>query len=116
MSATIGHLAGKVRRRPLFYASRDRRGERPARHLQNFAGILQADAYSGFNALFDPGRKASPATPAFCWAHGRRAFFELADIAQNARRGRPATRSRPLHWKRSVGLTSCLRSSAISMG
>ncbi|MBB4398806.1 transposase [Bradyrhizobium sp. ERR14] len=80
----------------LFYASRDRRGEHPARHLRNFAGILQADAYSGFNALFDPGRKASPATPAFCWAHGRRAFFELADIAQNARRGRSATAISPV--------------------
>jgi transposase len=80
----------------LFYASRDRRGEHPARHLQNFAGILQADAYSGFNALFDPGRKALPATPAFCWAHGRRAFFELADIAQNARRGRSATAISPI--------------------
>ncbi len=62
-------------------ASLDRRGEHPARHLQNFAGVLQADAYSGFNALFDFGRKALPATPAFCWAHGRRAFFELAEIA-----------------------------------
>jgi transposase len=80
----------------LFYASRDRRGEHPARHLQTFAGILQADAYSGFNALFDPGRKALPATPAFCWAHGRRAFFELADIAQNARRGRSATAISPV--------------------
>lgn len=80
----------------LFYASRDRRGEHPARHLQNFAGILQADAYSGFNALFDPGRKALPATPAFCWAHGRRAFFELADITQNARRGRSATAISPI--------------------
>ncbi|WBL82746.1 IS66 family transposase [Bradyrhizobium xenonodulans] len=80
----------------LFYSSRDRRGEHPARHLQNFAGILQVDAYSGFNALFDPGRKASPATPAFCWAHGRRAFFELADIAQNARRGRSATAISPI--------------------
>ena len=80
----------------LFYASRDRRGEHPARHLQNFAGTLQADAYSGFNALFDPGRKASLATPAFCWAHGRRAFFELADTAQNARRGRSATAISPI--------------------
>ena len=80
----------------LFYASRDRRGEHPARHLQNFADILLADAYSGFNALFDPGRKALPATPAFCWAHGRRAFFELADIAQNARRGRSATAISPV--------------------
>lgn len=80
----------------LFYASRDRRGEHPARHLQSFAGILQADAYSGFNALFDPGRKAVPATAAFCWAHGRRAFYELADIAQNARRGRSATAISPI--------------------
>jgi transposase len=80
----------------LFYASRDRRGEHPARHLQNFAGILQVDAYSGFNALFDPGRKASPATPTFCWAHSRRGFFELADIAQNARRGRSAMAISPI--------------------
>jgi transposase len=80
----------------LFYASRDRRGEHPARHLQSFAGILQVDAYSGFNALFDAGRKASPATPAFCWAHSRRGFYELADIAQNARRGRSATAISPI--------------------
>ncbi len=80
----------------LYYASRDRRGEHPARHLRNFAGILQADAYSGFNALFDPGRKVSPATPAYCWAHSRRGFFELADIAKNARRGREATAISPI--------------------
>ena len=80
----------------LFYASRDRRGEHPARHLQSFAGILQADAYSGFNALFDPGRNPTPMTAAFCWAHGRRTFFELADIAQNARRGRSATAISPI--------------------
>jgi transposase len=80
----------------LFYASRDRRGEHPARHLRNFAGILQVDAYSGFNALFDAGRKASPATPTFCWAHSRRGFFELADIAKNARRGRSATAISPI--------------------
>lgn len=100
----------------LFYASRDRRGEHPARHLQNFAGILQADAYSGFNALFDPGRKALLATPAFCWAHGRRAFFELADIAQTLAAEDRRRRSRPLRWKRFVGLTNCSRSSATSMG
>ena len=35
----------------LYYASRDRRGEHPARHLERFTGLLQADAYSGFNAL-----------------------------------------------------------------
>jgi len=35
-------------------------------------------------------------TPAFCWAHSRRQFFELADIAKNARRGRSATAISPI--------------------
>ncbi|SFQ35373.1 hypothetical protein SAMN05216330_1313 [Bradyrhizobium sp. Ghvi] len=34
--------------------------------------------------------------PDASWAHGRRAFFELADIAQNARRGRSATAISPV--------------------
>ena len=38
----------------------------------------------------------SPATPAYCWAHSRRGFFELADIAKNARRGREATAISPI--------------------
>jgi Transposase IS66 family len=49
--------------------------------LQNFTGILQADAYNGLNALFEAERQPTPITPAFCWAHSRRQFFELADIA-----------------------------------
>jgi len=80
----------------IYYASDDRRGEHPAQHLEKFSGILQADAYSGFNALFDPARKVETITPAFCWAHGRRPFFELADIAANARRGRNATVISPI--------------------
>jgi hypothetical protein len=80
----------------LYYASRDRRGEHPERHLSPFTGILRADAYSGFNALYDPGRKPKPITPALCWAHSRRQFFELADIAKNARRGRSATTISPI--------------------
>ncbi len=32
--------------------------------------------------------KALPITPAFCLAHARRKFFELADIAKNAREGK----------------------------
>lgn len=80
----------------LYYASSDRRGEHPAQHLEKFSGILHADAYSGFNALFDPARKENPITPAFCWAHGRRYLFELADIAANARRGRNATAISPI--------------------
>lgn len=74
----------------VYYATPDRRGVHPMQHLQNFAGILQVDAYSGYNALSDPARKEVPITPAFCWTHCRREFFELADIAARARRGRNA--------------------------
>ena len=74
----------------LYYASRDRRQEHPERHLQSFAGILQADAYSGYNGLYDPGREKGAIVSALCWAHARRQFFELADIAANARRGKQA--------------------------
>ena len=80
----------------LYYASRDRRHEHPERHLQNFSGILQADAYSGYNALYDPTRTPGAITPALCWAHARRQFFELADIAANARRGRNAAAISPI--------------------
>src|SRR6202140_3158026 len=74
----------------LYYASRDRRHEHPVRHLRDFAGILQADAYDGYNELYEPSRSPGPITSALCWAHARRQFFELADIAANARRGKNA--------------------------
>ena len=77
----------------LYYASRDRRHEHPVRHLRDFVGILQADAYNGYNELYGPSRSPGPITSALCWAHARRQFFELADIAANARRGRNALRS-----------------------
>jgi len=80
----------------LYYASRDRRQEHPERHLQRYAGILQADAYSGYNALYDPSRGQGLITPALCWAHARRQFFELADIAANARRGKDAAPISPV--------------------
>jgi transposase len=80
----------------LYYASRDRRQEHPERHLRHYAGILQADAYSGYNSLYDPSHAQGAITPALCWAHARRKFFELADIAANARRGRTATAISPI--------------------
>jgi len=83
----------------LYYASRDRRQEHPERHLQNYAGILQADAYSGYNGLYDPSRKTGAITPALCWAHARRQFFELADIAANARRGKTAPPISPVAFE-----------------
>jgi transposase len=38
-----------------FAYSPDRKGEHPQRHLKNFSGILQADAYAGFNKLYENG-------------------------------------------------------------
>lgn len=89
-------FGGRAPPAALYYASRDRRQEHPARHLQGFSGILQADAYGGYNTLYDPTRAAGAVTPALCWAHARRQFFELADIAANARRGRNATAISPM--------------------
>ena len=70
----------------MFYYSRDRRGEHPQRHLAQWAGILQADAYGGYGALYDAKRTPGPIHQALCWSHGRRKLFELADIAEAARR------------------------------
>jgi transposase len=64
----------------VFFYSRNRAGEHPARHLAGYAGILQADAYAGFGDLYDGRRKPGPITEAACWSHSRRKFFELADL------------------------------------
>jgi transposase len=64
----------------VFLYSRNRRGEHPAQHLAGYAGILQADAYAGFGDLYDGKRRPGPITEAACWSHGRRYFFELADL------------------------------------
>ena len=46
---------------------------------------MQADAYSGFAGLYRPTRAGGAVTEALCWAHGRRRFYELADLAQAGR-------------------------------
>src|SRR5882724_11748179 len=66
----------------MFFYSRDRGGEHPRRHLSCWVGILQADAYAGFNNLYDGRRRPGPLTQAMCWAHGRRKFFVLAELRQ----------------------------------
>jgi transposase len=42
-------------------------------HLAKFEGVLQAEAYAGFKALFDDGTVREAA----CWAHARRKFYDL---------------------------------------
>ena len=47
-----------------FAYSPDRKGIHPQTHLAGFSGVLQADAYAGFNELYRDGR----ITEAACWA------------------------------------------------
>jgi len=56
-----------------FAYSADRGGEHPRQHLRTFQGALQADAYAGFNQLYEDGRIQEVA----CWAHVRRKFYDL---------------------------------------
>ena len=55
-----------------FRYSPDRKGERPRAHLANFTGVLQADAYAGFDRLY--GEKIKEAA---CWSHVRRKFYDI---------------------------------------
>lgn len=52
----------------------EQEGEHPQAHLKGFSGILQADAYAGYEALYADGQIVEAA----CWAHARGKFFELA--------------------------------------
>jgi transposase len=73
----------------VFFYSSDRAAVHPEGHLAGYRGILQADAYAGFNGLYAADRQPGPITEAGCWAHARRKFFELADIAAKARKQKP---------------------------
>jgi hypothetical protein len=42
--------------------------------------LMQADAYAGFNRLYEAGRKPGPITASMCWAHARRKFFDVARL------------------------------------
>src|SRR5215470_6670533 len=52
----------------------DHKGEHPKAHLSTFTGTLQADAYAGYNSVYETGRIRQ----AGCMAHMRRKFYDLA--------------------------------------
>jgi len=61
-----------------YFFSVDRKGEHPQEHLKDFKGILQADAYAGFRALYEPDDKGViRVREAACWAHLRRDFHDV---------------------------------------
>ncbi|RAZ92242.1 IS66 family transposase [Mesorhizobium hawassense] len=52
----------------------DRKAENVVRHLQGFVGVLQVNGYAGYKVLAE----RNAVSLAFCWAHVRRRFYELA--------------------------------------
>ncbi len=64
----------------VYFYSPDRGGVHPEAHLASYTGLMQADAYAGFNGLYETGRKPGPIVEVACWAHARRKFFDLARL------------------------------------
>jgi transposase len=58
----------------------NRKGEHPQAHLKEFAGTLQADAYAGYEGVYQGGRVKESA----CMAHVRRQFYELYEAHNSA--------------------------------
>lgn len=56
-----------------FAYSPDRKVLHPQTHLCGFNGVLQADAYAGFNELYREGHIKEAA----CWAHARRKIHDV---------------------------------------
>ena len=63
-----------------YFYSPDRGGVHPEAHLAGYGGLMQADAYAGFNRLYEPTRRPAPIVEAVCWAHARRKLFDLARL------------------------------------
>jgi len=79
-------FGGRAPPAAMFHYSRDRGGAHVEAHLARWSGLLQADAYSGYNRLYAADRSSGTILEAGCWAHARRPFFALADIEASARR------------------------------
>jgi transposase len=55
-----------------------RGGEHAIALLRGYTGVLQTDAYAAYGKLADPKRVGGPVTLAYCWAHWRRQWFNIA--------------------------------------
>jgi transposase len=61
----------------VYLYAEDRRGEHIRQHLRGFSGVLQVDAYAGYDALTRADRPGGAITLAYCWAHARRGFYNV---------------------------------------
>jgi transposase len=64
----------------VFDATTTHERDGPAKFLADFRGALQADAYSGYDALYQSGRVIEIG----CWAHARRRFVDAFLIDASA--------------------------------
>ncbi|CAM3818158.1 IS66 family transposase [Klebsiella variicola] len=67
-----------------FAFSPDRQGMHPQQHLRHYHGVLQADAFAGYDRFFSAEREGGPLTEAACWAHARRKIHDLYISTQTA--------------------------------
>ena len=59
----------------------DRKGEHPQAFLKGFSGYLQADAYSGLDALFVKDSEGKQKVKEVgCWGHARRKFVDVITL------------------------------------
>ena len=73
-------FAGQAPPAAVFFYSPDPGGEHPRLHLSGWSGLMQADAYAGYNELYDEARSPAPIIELLCWSHARRKFYELATL------------------------------------
>ena len=67
-----------------FAYSSNRQGKHPEQHLRPFRGILQADAFTGYDRLFSAEREGGALTEVACWAHARRKIHDVYISSKSA--------------------------------
>lgn len=63
----------------IYQYSKSRSQQVPCEFFKNYQGYLQADAYPGYNKLYQSGRIIEVA----CWAHARRKFTDAVKLLKN---------------------------------
>jgi transposase len=66
------YLGDRAHRYVVYHFTEDRSGDGPQDMLRGYQGYLQADAYSGYDALYTSGKILEVG----CWMHARRKFYE----------------------------------------
>jgi Transposase IS66 family len=98
-------FGGKAAPAAVLFYSPDRGGVHPEQHLAGFAGLIQADAYAGFNKLYEASRPGGPIIEAMCWAHYLECIFMWSGCGLTGfwRRGHITSGGRTPHNPHNVG-------------